>query len=284
MCVAIDFYRQLTYVLDSGIAPSGSWVRRAFVIELRILGPVELLEGGVPARLSPQQRILLLGLLLADGDVQTVTRLAEIVWGTTPPTGWRVTLRGHVHHLRRALAGSGGIGSPLATMRVADETGYLLRIPPEAVDARTFERLATDGRAALSGSRYADATALLGRALELWRGRPLADAADRPFVVTEIARLEALHRAVLAARLEADIGRGLYREVTGELQVLVARWPEDEGVRSLLVVCLARAGRHAEAARVCQHGIVLALGLGLDAARLHALQRDVLNGLPGSPP
>ncbi|MBO0832616.1 MAG: AfsR/SARP family transcriptional regulator [Actinobacteria bacterium] len=189
-----------------------------------------------------------------------------------------------MHHLRAALDGAGGTGSPLATVKVGRETGYILKIPAEAVDAHRFEQLAADGREALSQSCPTDAAALLGQALELWRGRPLADAADKPFAVAEIARLNALYRAVVAGRVEADVHRGLHREVTGELEALVGRWPEDEGIRSLLVSCLAKVGRAHDAARACQEGISLALNLGLDITRLQALQRDVLNGVPGASP
>ncbi|MBO0832617.1 MAG: hypothetical protein J2P29_11680 [Actinobacteria bacterium] len=54
------------------------------MFELRVLGPLELLVTGRTARLAPQQRVLLLGLLLSEGGVLTVGRLGEILWEQTP--------------------------------------------------------------------------------------------------------------------------------------------------------------------------------------------------------
>lgn len=43
--------------------------------------------------------------------------------------------------------------------------------------------------------RFGEAAESLAAALELWRGQPLADVAERPFAAAEVRRLEALHRA-----------------------------------------------------------------------------------------
>ena len=77
---------------------------------------------------------------------------------------------------------------------------------------------------------------------------------------------------------------GLYRESTGELEALLVRWPDDEGLRALLVTCLCRVGRSADAARACRAGIELALDEGLDVSRLQSLQCKVLRSLPQTVP
>jgi DNA-binding SARP family transcriptional activator len=248
---------------------------REFMIELRVLGPLELLIRGEMVGLGPRQRILLICLLLANGHVVPASRLAELLWDGTPPRAWSATLRSHVHHLRRALAGANG-HDPLATGRVGAEAAYCLRVPVESVDATMFERLVAAGRTALVESRPAAASVLLRDALGMWRGQALSDVAGMTFALPEIARLEELQRAAFMARLEADAHCGLHREIIGTLQGLVARWPDDEGARSLLVTCLLRSGRAADAAKVCREGIELGLDRGLDLARLQALQRDVL--------
>jgi len=244
------------------------------MIELRVLGPLELHIRGETVGLGPRQRILLICLLLANSHLVPASRLAELLWDGTPPRAWSATLRSHVYHLRRALGADEH--EPLATGRVGAETGYRLRVPAESVDAVRFERLVAAGRTALVESRHAAASVLLRDALAMWRGAALSDVAGMTFALPEIARLEELQRAAFMARLEADAHCGLHREIIGPLQGLVARWPDDEGARSLLVICLLRSGRAADAAQVCREGIELGLDRGLDITSLQALQREVL--------
>jgi DNA-binding SARP family transcriptional activator len=251
------------------------------MIDLQVLGPLTLSVDGQLVRLSPMPRVLLICLLLG-GQPVSARRLAALAWGEDKPDGWQVTLRSHVSHLRRALraAQSADDRGVLVTERVGADVCYALRIPPEGVDAIRFERLVTDGRNALGATRYPQAAALLADALALWRGQPLADVAGRPFALAEIRRLDSLHRAARTARIEAEIGLGRHREVIGELEGMLARWPTDDGLRRLLVYCLCRAERYTDAAAVCRDGIVQALEQGLDVTSLELLQRDVLQAAP----
>ncbi len=253
------------------------------MVDLQVLGSLRLLIRATPVSMGPRQRVLLLCLWLARGEVVPSVRLASMVWDDRRPDNWQTTLRSHVHHLRRAMNSVGNVrtaDSVLVTERVGPAFGYALRIPRDMADAARFERLAEEGEQALAESRPADAAAALSRALALWRGQPLADIAGRSFAEPEIRRLEGLHRAVQTAKLETDVRRGLCREAIGELEALLACWPRDEGLRRLLVTCLCRAGRPADAAGACRAGIELALDQGLDVSGLQALQREVLHGLP----
>ncbi len=119
---------------------------------------------------------------------------------------------------------------------------------------------------------------MLTAARALWRGRPLPEVADRPFAVTEIRRLQELRRAAWSSWAEAQVRLGAHREVTGELEAMVALWPDDEGLRRLLVISLHRSGRAADAVRVCRDGILQALSQGLDPGGLKELQRQLLSG------
>ena len=87
---------------------------------------------------------------------------------------------------------------------------------------RCFERLAREGRRALAASAPGRAAADLREALALWRGAPLVDVGDEPFVQAEIARLEELRAGVIEDRIEADLALGGHADVIGELEVLVA--------------------------------------------------------------
>lgn len=252
------------------------------MIDLQVLGPLALYVDGRPVRLGPIVRILLLCLLLA-GQPVSARRLAELVWDGDEPEGWQVTLRSHVHHLRQALSGSRTSrdgGGTLITVRVGTAAWYGLRIPPDCVDMVRFERLVSEGRNAYGAGRYEHAASLLTAALALWRGQPMADIAGRPFAAAEIRRLDSLYRAARTGRAEVEVQLGRHREVIGELEAMLARWPTDDGLRRLLVGCLTRVERYGDAARVCRAGIELALEHGLDVTGLQALQRAVLQAAP----
>lgn len=253
------------------------------VIEVRILGPLALSVGARPVRLGPQQRILFIALLLARAQPVPRDRLAELLWGTEVADASSVTLRSHISHLRRALAvdqAKDPAADLIVTDRVGSSSAYTLRIDREDVDEGRFERLIADGHHALAAGQYHEAANLARDALALWRGEPLADVAHHPFAVPTITRLEALYRAAwrLWAKVLVQLGR--YHEAIVELEGLVTRWPGDEDLRRLLIVCLWRSGRTEEAAHACQAGIELMLAGGLDVTGLQALQREVLRSAP----
>ena len=137
-------------------------------IEFRVLGPVEALVDGRPARLAPRPRAVLAVLLLHAGDVVSASRLIDAVWGDDPPDTATNVLQGYVSSLRKAL------GRDVVETR---EPGYVVRIERAGLDLREFERLATDGTRALE-SDCETAAELLRQALDLWHGQALADIAD----------------------------------------------------------------------------------------------------------
>jgi hypothetical protein len=82
-----------------------------------------------------------------------------------------------------------------------------------------------------------------------WRGRPLADLGDEPFVDDETRHLD--QRRALAERtaLEADIALGRYAAAVPELERLVDDDPLDESAVQMLMIALAGSGRVAAALR-----------------------------------
>jgi len=177
----------------------------------------------------------------------------------------------------------------LLTDNVGGSTAYALRVHSERVDASRFEAGVADGMREFHHGRFDTASEVLRAAVSMRRGKPLADVADRAFAQAEIVRLEGSYRVALLARVQADVQRGLHRTVIGELEVMADLWPDDEMVSLLLVICLYRSGRSAEAARACRAAIEVTLEHGLDPRRLAALQLDVLSsslpsaGLPHMP-
>lgn len=252
-------------------------------VEVRILGPLEVEINGQQVRFGPQQCVLLAVLLLEAGRVVPNGRLVELLWGQAAPERVAATLRSHVLHLRRALEPDRPAGAKptmLVTEGVGEGAGYALRIRPEQLDAVRFEQLVDEGRAALADGDPRTAVERLRAGLALWRGPALADVADRPFALREVARLEGLRRAARQVRIEADLVLGRHAEVVGELAGLVADQPGDEQVRRVFALALYRSHRIEDAARVCQEGLELLRDRGLDSPVLQELQRDLLRGAP----
>ena len=218
---------------------------------------------------GPKKRAVLAILLLNLNRAVSSDRLISELWGDrTPPTALQ-TVRVHVSQIRRAIG-----PSLLRTV----PTGYLLELASDHLDARRFERLVGEGRAAITVGDTATAGALLHEALALWRGPALADFAFEPFAQTEIARLEDARLAALEARIGADLALGDHLELIDELQALVADHPLREHFRAQLMLALYRAGRQSDALDAYREARrVLVEELGLEpSSELRDLERAIL--------
>ena len=109
------------------------------------------------------------------------------------------------------------------------------------------------------------AAEVLAEALELWRGRALADVPPSALVTAEADRLEESRLSVLELRIEADLGCGRPAQLVPELRRLLSDHPLREGLWALLIRALDGAGRHAEAlAAYGQVREVISEELGVD--------------------
>jgi DNA-binding SARP family transcriptional activator len=205
-------------------------------VEFRILGPLEVVEGGRTLTLGGARPRALLALLLTRAnEVVSTDRLIDELWGASPPETASNALQYHVSQLRKALAPSEAI--------VTQDPGYVIRIGPDELDLLRFERLVEEAQQATPES----AARGLREALELWRGPPLADLANEHFAPIEIHRLEELRLAAIELRLEADLALGRYAELVPELELLVRENPLRERLRAAQMRALYGAGRQAEA-------------------------------------
>jgi len=235
-------------------------------MEFRLLGPLEVVDGGRPLALGgPKQRSLLAILLLHIGQVVSTERLIDELWGESPPATVAKSIQAYVSRLRKQ------IGEHRLLTR---SPGYILLLDPPELDLARFEQL-------VAGARGADperAARQLREALGLWRGPPLADLAYQPFAQAQIARLEELRLTALEERIDADLRTGRHAELGGELEVLVAAHPLRERLRGQLMLGLYRSGRQAEALEVHRAARrVLVEELGIEPSRdLQELQRAIL--------
>lgn len=243
-------------------------------LEFRILGLLDVREGDRSIELAGQKpRAVLVMLLLRPNRVVTADRLADGLWGEEQPGTALNTLQSYVSQLRRAL------GSELIDTR---GRGYLLNTDSDRIDAVRFERLADTGRAALAEGRPKQAADVLGQALDLWRGDPLADFAFDAFAQPEIGRLSELRLAAVEEHIEAELLLGHHMQVAASLRLLVDEYPLRERMWAQLIVALYRCGRQAEALRAYEEVRTrLAEEMGINpGTALQSLEREVLMQSP----
>jgi DNA-binding SARP family transcriptional activator len=239
-------------------------------MEYRILGPLEVLDGGQTLAVrGGKLRALLADLLIHANQVVSTERLIDDLWGESPPDTATSALQVYVSQLRKLLESERGTkGSVLARKA----PGYVLNMGPDELDRSRFERRAAEGNRDLEDSRFDAASRRLSEALSEWRGEALAEFAYEAFARSEIERLNTLRLSVLEDRISADLARGRHHEVSGELETLVRQHPLREGLRARLMLALYRSGRQADALQVFQDGRrMLADELGIDPG--HELKR-----------
>jgi DNA-binding SARP family transcriptional activator len=190
----------------------------------------------------------------------------------------------HVSHLRRVLARVNAADDrlvPVSLDRLAG--GYLLRAEPDEIDLHRFRRLVAQARdpATTDGQR----AGLLGGALALWRGEPLAGLPGSWAARTRDAwRQQYLDAAVVWA--DTQVRAGHAEMVVGPLRDLTAEHPLVEPLAAVLMRALHATGRSADAlahyATVRQR---IADDLGADPSTdLQAVHQAILRGEPDAPP
>src|SRR5215207_2592370 len=195
-------------------------------MEFRILGPLEASEAGREVAVgSGKQRVVLALLLLHPNEVLSKDRLIDVLWAERPPPTAAKMLHNYVSQLRRTLGGNGS-----AAALETRGNGYLLRLDPGERDVDRFEQLLSRGRDLRTEDPKA-AAEVLGEALALWRGPPLADFRYEEFAREEIGRLEELRLAALEERIEADSALGRHADLVAELRRLVGEHPLRERLR-----------------------------------------------------
>lgn len=239
-------------------------------MEFRILGPLEVLDGGRPVEIAGSKRRAVLALLLLHAnEVVRSERLVDELWGEQVPRNSSAALHNHVSRLRKAL------GPELLARR---EWGYVLRAEPDSIDLHRFEQLV----AAAEPLPARERSTTLAKALALWRGPPFADLAAEPALQHEIARLEELRLTTLERRIDADLEAGHNANLVTEVEALIAAQPLREHLRGQLILALYRAGRQAEALEVYRETRRLLIEeLGLEPSpALQELERAILRHDP----
>lgn len=241
-------------------------------MEIRILGRIAVLHGGVEAGLgAKKQRRVLASLLAAPDLTRTIEQLMDDLWSDESPRQPRASLYAYISRLRRALAGPDD-----REIIKAVGGGYHLDIEPEELDATLFESELLAARSEVDDDR---AIALVKHALARWSGEPFADAAGEPFIARTTAHLWAIRRAGEEHLVELLTRAGDHNQCVVVAQEIAAREPFDEAAQALVMMTLYRAGRQAEALRhFSSTRQLLVEQLGVEpGVELRTLERQILD-------
>ncbi|MEO8693413.1 MAG: BTAD domain-containing putative transcriptional regulator [Acidimicrobiales bacterium] len=215
-------------------------------MEICVLGPVELVGGTGENVVLPgaKMRGLVAMLALDAGRTVTAQRLIDALWGEQEVNGPNA-LQVIVSKLRRMLADAGEPGCI-----TTQPAGYRLDIERDSVDALRFESLVDQARSVVD--HPASVTALLGPALELWRGNPLVDVPETEIANAMRSRLEELRKVAVDELFDAQLSLGQHQRIVPELEALVAEDPLRERRWGQLIRALYGSGRQADAMRAYQ--------------------------------
>lgn len=210
-----------------------------------LLGPLGAEAENGPVELGPpKQRSVLAVLLLHANEIVSTDRIIDLVWGDDPPRTADHSVQIYVSELRKAL--SNGSPSNLIETR---PPGYVLNSPPDAIDARRFERLVRDGLTAVRTGDLNRGKSMLEKGLALWTTSPLSDFPYDEFAqgyIRSLAEMRADALETLAGLYldqgDADTARELARRV-------IDSDPLREEPHRLAMLALYRAGRQADALR-----------------------------------
>lgn len=241
-------------------------------VEFRLLGDVEVCLDGQRLDIGPsRQRCVLVALLVDVNRPVPADQLIDRIWADDPPHRARNSLAGYLSRLRQVIASD--------DVEITREPGgYVLTVDPASIDLHRFRQLTSQARAAADA---AEADALFGKALALWRGDPFA-ALDTPWVNDVRTAWEAEWLSVALDRNDAGLRAGRHCELLLDIAAMQHDHPLDERLAGQLMIAQFRCGRQAEALetyRTMRERLVEELGADPSPA-LRQVHQQILDGDP----
>ncbi len=244
------------------------------VVEIRMLGPLEVTVDGIPLTLGgPRQRTVLALLAVNAGRVVSVDALSEAVWGDAALDRSKGTLQVYISNLRRLLAPAGDV------VIERRNPGYLLRPDGIRTDAARFEAAVEAAGMAVRGGDLQAAAARFEQALVLCRGELVADLPDVDALEGNRARFHERRLTALEDRIDVQLELAGHAALVAELGSLVDEHPFRERLTGQLMLALYRSGQQAQALRAFADArLRLRDELGLDPGpELQALEIAILD-------
>jgi SARP family transcriptional regulator, regulator of embCAB operon len=246
-------------------------------MEFKVLGTIEVTEGGLPRTPSaPKIRQVLAVLLVRANLFTSVDALIDELWGNSPPVSAVTTVHTYVHNLRKQLTRNGPDGS--TTKLTTEQQGYVFQVADKDLDASMFLRLTEDGGHLMEANRPNEAARRLRAGLALWRGPVACGVNAGQMLRARAAHLDEVRLQATELWIQAESALGRLRQIIPDLRSLVAANPYHEGLHAHLISALQQAGRRADALEAYQRfRQVLATDLGLEpSSELRQLQHSVL--------
>ena len=249
-------------------------------VEYRLLGPVQARRNDEALQLGRKSRMLLALLLINANQVVSTDRIIDELWGDGHGRDPQNSLWVTISRLRSVLEPEREKRSD-GSILLTRTPGYRLVADPDTIDARRFEKEIVEGRRFLYADPERAAVTLQG-ALSLWRGQALEEFTYAPFAAAEIARLEELRLATIEDRVDADLRRGLGRELIGELEGRVRENQFRQRLVGQLMLAHYLSGRQGDALRTYTgFKATLLEHQGLDPSHdLVELEERILRGDP----
>ncbi len=220
-------------------------------MELRVLGPLEVVHDGLASTFQRTHARRLLALLATRPNVTvSVSELIDELWDGNAPTTATSALRVHMSHIRRVLDPGNDDPDSESSRLTFDAGGYRLRLSTEEFDVARFENLAGRGRNLHLAGDERNAEDALAEALRCWRGPAFAEIRDLAAAQGVVARLDELRVATVEALAESRLERGEYQHAVDLLVGAVDDYPLHERLTGHLMLALYRSGRQADALRV----------------------------------
>lgn len=208
-------------------------------VEIRLLGPFQVVVAGQPVHIgSPKQRAVLALLALQAGRVVPAETLCDLIWDDDHPASPPAALQSLISRLRAAL-------SP--DVLLTREPGWVLDIEASAVDALLFQERAGRARQRKARGDVEAAEADLAASIALWRGAALLDVVDAGYLAGHATRLNEARLDAVEDLADAELARGRPADALARLEAHVEVNPLRERAWGLLMIALYRLGRQAAA-------------------------------------
>ena len=218
---------------------------------------------------------MLASLLVDVNRPVSVDQLIDRVWADGPPSRARNALAGYLSRLRQLLGAAGDVQISRGP------AGYTLTADVLSVDLHLFRHLAGQARATADPF---EAMTLYRRALELWRGEPLAGL-DTPWISDVRVSLEIELLSVELDRNDAALRAGRHTELLGELEAALHTRPLDERLVGQVMLAQYRSGRQADALdtyRRTRERLIEELGVD-PSPPLRAVHQQILESVDAEP-
>lgn len=218
-------------------------------MQIGVLGDLTVHRDGHVVPISAPKQRMLLALLIANlRRSVSLDRTLETLYGDHLPGNPARALRFHVSKLRAALEPDAPATQRTGVIRTTPN-GYQLDVEPSTIDAHRFAALANQA-ASLVAHDPAGAASAAAEALELWTGDPLAEFEYEDFA--QPIRTELIERrlGLDEARIQAMLALGDNDGAIALSRPLTDQHPYREGLYSLLMTALYRAGRQVDALAV----------------------------------